>query len=220
MQIGERLPSEAQLSEQFDVSRTAVREAIKILSAKGLVKVRQGSGAVVSGNLNEAVTESLKFVMYQMKTTISELMEARRTLEVEIAGIAAKRATEEDLMKLRQTLNIGKQKVEDLESYVELDVQFHLELARATHNSVFLIMIHPILNLMRAGMLVSYLGYIDRELKPVIYHEQIFKAVQAGDVEAARSAMHQHFLSAERGVQEAIRKQKLPQELWKQNSQL
>ncbi|HIE30430.1 TPA: FadR family transcriptional regulator [Candidatus Poribacteria bacterium] len=113
-------------AKQFNVSRTAVRGAIKIPSAKGLVKVRQGSGAVVNGDFNEAVTESLRFVMYQMKTTFSELMEARRTLEVEIAGIAAERATEEDLIKLRQTLNIGEREVEDLESYVELDVQFHL----------------------------------------------------------------------------------------------
>ena len=169
---------------------------------------------MVTGSLHDSVAESMRLVVGQMKTTFSELMESRIILESGIAGLAAERATEEDLTTLQKTLEMGRDKCNDLESYAELDVQFHLDLARAAHNSAFLIMMHPMLELLKANMLISYLGYTD-EFKAVIYHERIFEAVKAGDAELASSIMRQHLLIGESDVQEAIKRQDLPQELWK-----
>lgn len=214
LKASDRLPPENELAEQFNVSRTSVREALKILSARKLIQIRQGSGAVVRGNLYDVVMESIKLVIGRMKTTFSELLEARRALEADIASIAAQRATEEDLLVLRRTLDMGKEKCDDLQEYVDLDMQFHIDLASATHNSAFLIMMQPILNLLRTSMLMSYLDHID-ENKAVIHHERIFEAIKARKSELASSEMCRHLLIAEHDIQEVIKRENLPQELWR-----
>ena len=98
---------------------------------------------------------------------------------------------------------------------MDADAQFHLELAQATHNSLFPIVMQPVLKLARAAMEVGYLAYDgDEEPSSITWHRRILEAVKAGDAEAACSAMRQHITLSGEDFQVAIRKRNLPQELW------
>ena len=107
LRSGDRLPTERELAEQFQVSRTAVREALKILAQKGLVDMRPGRGTKVIDGANEALSHSLGLVM---KLKLGEvggsnmLVEVREMLEVEIAALAAARATDTDVAALREAV--------------------------------------------------------------------------------------------------------------------
>src|SRR4051794_5512670 len=101
---GARLPTERELGEQFGVSRTVVREAVRTLVAKGLLEVRSGSGVYVASVGESAVRESMNmFLLGTGLPSYAHVHEARQVLEVEIAGLAATRATDEEIAGLRQT---------------------------------------------------------------------------------------------------------------------
>ena len=106
LRSGERLPTENELARQYGVSRTVIREAVRSLAAKGLVQVTQGSGMVVRGMTNELASQSISSVLKQnaRRVDVEKLLEVRRMLEIEIAGLAAERRTEADLDALRATL--------------------------------------------------------------------------------------------------------------------
>ena len=206
--------SEATLATQYGVSRNVVREALRILTAKGLLRVRQGSRAVVTANLHDALVESLRLAMHQTKAGFSALMQARRALEVQIAGIAAQSATPEAIAALRECVDASDLHTSELEDFVDYDIQFHTTLARATGNSIFEVMVRPMLGLVRAGMLLSYLGHLDEEFKALGHHRRICAAVEASDVEAARMVMEEHLLGAEEDIRRAIARQNLSEDVW------
>ncbi len=99
--VGDRLPSERELGEQFGVSRTVVREAVRALVAKGVIEVRSGSGLRVAAVDAAAVSESMSLYLRGASVDFEKVHEVRALLEVHIAGAAAERATEEDLARLR-----------------------------------------------------------------------------------------------------------------------
>ena len=109
LRSGDRLPTERELAEQFQVSRTAVREALKILAQKGLVDMRPGRGTIVIDGADEALRHSLGLVM---KLKLGEvggsntLVEVREILEIEIAGLAAARASEQEIAVLREAVRV------------------------------------------------------------------------------------------------------------------
>ena len=97
LQVGDRLPSERELGEQFNVSRTVVREAVRALVAKGVIEVRSGSGLRVAAVDAAAVSESMSLYLRGATLDFEKVHEVRALLEVHIAGLAAERATEEDI---------------------------------------------------------------------------------------------------------------------------
>ena len=107
LRSGERLPTENELARQYGVSRTVIREAVRSLAAKGLVQVTQGSGTVVREMTNEQASHSISSVLKQntRRVDIEKLLEVRRMLEVEIAGLAAERRTDADLETLQETVS-------------------------------------------------------------------------------------------------------------------
>src|SRR6266566_7765181 len=99
---GDKLPSERELGEQFGVSRTVVREAVRALVAKGVIEVRSGSGLRVAAVDAAAVSESMSLFMHGGGIEFEKVHEVRTVLEVHIAGLAAERATRDDLARLRE----------------------------------------------------------------------------------------------------------------------
>src|SRR5512140_3282924 len=103
---GNRLPSENELCEQFGVSRTTVRDALRVLESQGLVeiKVGAGGGAFVSEPRHETVSESLSNMLKMNSMNIEELAEARMVIETAIAALAAKRATAKDIAAIEEAI--------------------------------------------------------------------------------------------------------------------
>ncbi len=197
---GDQLPNERELCRQFGVSRTVVREAIAWLSAKNLLEVRGGAGGgiVVCAPTAEHVSSSLSLLL-RLENDPSQhakVLEVRRLLEVEIAALAAERRTGADLAKMAAILVAHEQVQDDRERFAELDMDFHLAIASATQNELFVILLDSLrgisLSIRRLGY--STPGNPQRALR---YHRAILEQIKAGSVQGARDAMLSHLIEAE-----------------------
>jgi GntR family transcriptional repressor for pyruvate dehydrogenase complex len=200
---GDKLPSERELGEQLGVSRTVVREATKALQERGLVKILTGSGTYVSEVESDVVTQSIELYVRGRKHKYRDLLEIRKTLEVEIAGLAAERATEEDIERLgvvlermQEAFPTAQTDAESLEEFVLADMQFHQYLAQASHNSLLPLLLTPIADLLlefsrKASSLPSAPQSAHR------YHKAILECVRSGDSEKCRDVMREHISSTE-----------------------
>lgn len=190
---GDRLPTERSLAEQLGVSRTVVREAVKSLQAKGLVSVQTGSGTYVAEVTPGSVSDLWELALYTQSDEERErkLQEMRRVVEVEIAVLAAARATAESIAELAILLVRQKASLGDKAAYVQADLDFHQALARATQNECFGLVVAPLTDLLLEAHSRSYdtPGLAERGLGE---HERILRAVAAHDVEGARRAMGEH----------------------------
>lgn len=194
LQPGDRLPPERELAEQFGVSRTVIREAIRSLSAKGLLEVQSGGGTIVCSPSAETVAQSMNLYLRggQSQLDYGQIHEIRYLLEVEIAGLAAERHTAEDLAKMEAILQEAAEKAAgDREIFARTDVAFHAALARATANQLFGLILDSLADIMFEIRLSGFEvpGTLDSSL---IHHRAIFEQVKAGEAEAARQAMREH----------------------------
>ena len=182
-QSGDKLPTEPELMKLLSVGRSTVREAVKILVHAGLLEVRQGDGTYVkrpSPGFN-----SLKPAL--IPQNYEQVLEVRRILEIEAAGMAAARRTDENIRMMRSSLDQRNEALKQgkYTEYVEADISFHLAIAEASHNEVFLAMYKVIAASLRE-MLSQLILDTSRYDDNTIYHEAIFMAIKAGDSEGAR----------------------------------
>src|SRR5215204_758695 len=136
LEPGERLPPERELCAHLGVSRTVVREALNLLEARGLISIEHGRGAVVSGGNPRAVRETLGLLLRVQPKTLWELLEMRKILEVEVAGLAAERAGPDDLTAMRLQLDRMRDSIEVPEGYVDADVEGHALRALGEHERI------------------------------------------------------------------------------------
>ena len=147
LEPGDRLPSERELGEQFGVSRTVVREAVRALVAKGVIEVISGSGLRIAEASPRTVRESLSLYLHNSTLDYERMHEVRAVLEVHMAGMAAERSSEDDLRVLTSAHEAMARAVDDGRSAEELailDLEFHRAMARATHNELFLLLLDSI----------------------------------------------------------------------------
>jgi GntR family transcriptional repressor for pyruvate dehydrogenase complex len=190
LRAGDRLPSERELGEQFGVSRTVVREAVRALVAKGVIDVRSGSGLRVAAVDAAAVTESMSLFLRGGSFGFEQVHEVRALVEVHIAGLAAERATDADLVALRSVHERMEREVGDVEAAARDDLEFHRCVARATQNELYLLVLDSIgstlIDIRRenlgSGAAPMTLGQ----------HARILDRIVARDVAGAREAMAAH----------------------------
>jgi GntR family transcriptional repressor for pyruvate dehydrogenase complex len=185
---GAMLPPEGELAARFGVSRATVREVVKVLVARGLIEVRHGVGLFVGHSTERPLSEALALLVQRERVGPEALLEARLLLEVEIAGLAAVRATADDLVAMEQALaDLGRVDA-PLDAQTAADAEFHLALARAAHNPIFVAVGEavrkPLLESMRATYPLDG-GPAHRHRE----HAAVYEAVRAQQPEAARLAM-------------------------------
>lgn len=189
---GAVLPNEADLGMQLGVSRTALREAVKVLAAKGLVEVRRKTGTRVRARhdwhaLDPDVLNWL-FSSNGFAVGIHDLLELRLIIEPAGARLAAQRAGAEDLAAIEDALNAMQTSAADSESSVEPDLRFHLAILEATENAFM----RPFGALIQEALRASFkLTNRDRPAfeKSLRRHRDVFEAIRARDAEAAEAAM-------------------------------
>jgi GntR family transcriptional repressor for pyruvate dehydrogenase complex len=189
---GDQLPAERELAEQFGVSRTAVREAVKALREKGLVEAYPGKGTFITSGSSNPMRQSLDRMMRSAQVdATSSLVEVREILEPEIAALAAVRATEENLNSLREAVAVMDAAKRDPDAYIEADLDFHLELAEAAANPLILSLIDSIVGVLREQRMRIFEvdGGPDRGQ---YHHKKILEAVEHQDAPGAREAMRAH----------------------------
>ncbi len=191
LKVGDQLPPEPQLAQQFGVSRTAVREAVKALSEKGLIEIRPGRGTFV---INEGpdMRHSLGLLMKLDSTDgSSSLVEVREILEPEIAALAALRITDELITTMQQAVATMDTALDNVDIFVEADLDFHLAMAEATQNVIIPALLDTIIDLLREQR--KRTGLVSGGLKRgQLHHKNILEAVIRRDPEAARTAMRRH----------------------------
>src|SRR5262245_17681453 len=146
--IGSQLPSEHQLAHTFGVSRNVVREAYKFLKARGLIEFRNGSGAYVCQLTSEPTSSALgRYIrMLGAHESVEMLYEARRLIEGENVRLAALRATDEDLKTIHDCLSRMRKHTTSVEKWAQADLDFHLAVARATHNPFLSVLLEPLVS--------------------------------------------------------------------------
>ena len=199
LQHGARLPSERMLAEQFNVSRSSVREAIRSLELQGLVVSRRGSGTFINTEAIETVVALLASTLSAGNETMKEIFEVRHLLEPQIAAVAATRAGLDEVQRLADILEDQQQQLEKGESGVDADTAFHFALASATHNSALVKVVSAVEDILRLSRDRS-LQEPGRAKRSLVSHRQILEKVKAGDAEGARVAMEYHLTSVEPAV--------------------
>ena len=188
---GDQLPPERELAEQFGVSRTAVREAVKTLREKGMVEAYPGRGTFITDGSSYTMRQSLDRLLKSGNDGFASLAEVREILEPEIAALATQRADAEDLAAMRQQVAVMEQAKRDPDAYIEADLDFHLALAEAAGNPIILSLIDSIVGLLRE----QRMGIFQVEGGPErgqYHHKRILEAVEHRDAVGAREAMKAH----------------------------
>lgn len=192
LKVGDRLPPERELADQFQVSRTAVREAVKALCEQGLVDVHPGRGTFITNNQSRAVRNSLGLMIQigQAEGSAS-LVQVREILEPEIAALAALQAGDEHISAMRDAVAAMDAAITDPETFIEADLDFHLALAEATHNPLILALIDSIVDLLREQR--TRIFYVEGgPERGQVHHKLILDAMVQRNPEAAREAMRVH----------------------------
>lgn len=184
------LPKTAELSEQFGVSRTVMREAISRLESQGLIESKHGVGLRVVRRLHKPVMASLSLLLPDDIDRLRQAMAARFLLEVEIARLAATRLDDAGLRRLLTAQAILAEPDVTVEDAVEADTDFHQTLADQCGNEVLKLMLESIVELCRESrqLTISRTG-VDR---PYVSHQRIIEAIARQDADAAAEAMRQH----------------------------
>ncbi len=203
LRSGDRLPTERELAEQFQASRTAVREAMKTLAQKGLVDMRPGRGTIVIDGTSKAMRHSLGLMMRVGQAGSStNLVEVREILEPEIAALAAMRAGEEDITAMQESVLLMDANLDDADAYITADNNFHQALAKGTQNVLILALVDSIVYLLseQRKQIFSVKGGPERGQ---IHHKRILEAVLRHDPEEARTAMYAHLRQVREDVKAA-----------------
>ena len=196
LQHGARLPSERMLAEQFSVSRSSVREAIRSLELQGLVVSRRGSGTFINTEAIESVVAVLASTLSTGSETLKEIFEVRHLLEPQIAAVAAIRADPDEVRRMAEILEEQQQQLEQGETGVDADTAFHFALASATHNSALVKVVSAVEGILQLSRDRS-LQEPGRAKRSLASHHQILEKVRSGDAEGARKAMEYHLTSVE-----------------------
>jgi len=146
---GDKLPPERELAEKLSISRGSLREAFRVLESRGLIKSKAGGGRYIREIRKNGYSNTENIILSLEKSSILELLEARETFEVKIAEIVAQRATTEDIELIEKALSrMNKVEISD-DNKTESDTDFHLAIARASHNFVFINIIKLHLDLLK-----------------------------------------------------------------------
>jgi GntR family transcriptional repressor for pyruvate dehydrogenase complex len=212
---GDKLPTEASLVAQFQVSRTVVREAVSRLKSLGLVDSRQGSGVFVNHKLPFA---PLNFESRHTASqeAVVQMVEVRRALEAEVAALAAQRRTTRDIRAIQKAVKALDAAVKAGGNGVAEDVKFHRAIADATCNPFLIQTLEYLGQFLHGATQVTRANEarrIDFAAEVQTEHQAILRAVEAGDAEAARHAAAAHMGNAIKRIQGA------PPDFWQQEGE-
>jgi len=146
------LPPEGDLAHQYGVSRTVIRECVRVLSSRGMVDVRQGRGTSVQPPAAWTVTEPLALLVQADRAELLHWLEVRTILEVESAGLAAIRAADGDIATLQRAMVQLEETSADPDAFISAHLTFHLGIAAATGNPALLRLLRPVVQPLRAHL--------------------------------------------------------------------
>ncbi|MGQ9617042.1 MAG: FadR/GntR family transcriptional regulator [Spirochaetota bacterium] len=198
LRAGDKLPPERELKEMFKTSRGTLREALRVLEQKGLIKIKTGvnGGAIVQAVTPKHVSESLALLIRYQRIPLRDLAEFREGVEGIVAGLAAERAKAEDIRNLKKLLNEAKRHfkkgVSNWDDFIEADNKIHMELARIAANPIY----ESVLQMVHDNITRYYNRFLTRNetIMEENYRDlrDIVRAIEEGRGEEARSLVIDH----------------------------
>jgi GntR family transcriptional regulator, transcriptional repressor for pyruvate dehydrogenase complex len=203
VQAGGRLPSERALADALKVGRSIVREALKTLTLLGVLEVRPGDGTFLQSSPSNLLPQTIEWGLLLSVKQTRDLVEARRYLEVIVAGLAAERRDEGALAQMRESLRRMHEVEGDAEAYVAADMAYHLGVSQAARNEALLNIMMSVRSLLRVWILrvVTSAGF----QASAAQHDPIYQAIEGGDATAARKAMDSHMVWAVDSLDASLR---------------
>lgn len=191
---GDKLPNENELAEMFGVSRTTLREAVKILATAGVLEIKRGRGTFVSKNAVSVEKADLEN-MNSFKIKTVDLFEVRLVIEAEAAYLAAKRATDEEIEEIVRRSKAVEEKLLKKQERTQEEFLFHKSIAEATHNEFMVELLPTIYKAIEKGVVMSI--QIEEIAEDTLYdHRAIVRFLQKRDAEGAKTAMKLHIMHA------------------------
>ena len=194
---GDRLPAERDLAIEIGVSRPTVRAGLRALSAIGVVQSRHGSGTFIPDGPPSLGTDALSFLAALHGFTREEMYEARRILEVGAAGLAAERATHEQIATLAEEVAGLFASMTDPRLFLVHDISFHRAVAAASGNPIVASLVEMVSALYYESRRETATRASDRDLRDAAeMHRRIYQAIRSRDAKTARQTMHAHLVQA------------------------
>ncbi len=193
--VGAKLPTEREFAETFHVSRTTVREAFRSLERSGLITIKKGAqgGAFVSKGLSKHVVESMVDMFDSGEISLEEILQARLIIEPSVAAEAARKATPEDVERLKETNRMLREGYKTGDPGIENNPRTHRAIADMTNNKVIRMIMNVLMDVHTARMSNIKL---DDEAKSEILgqHEEIIDIIMKNDIRIAFDKMREHIL--------------------------
>lgn len=185
------MPPERELADRFEVSRTSVRDAIRVLELAGLLEPRQGEGTVVRDLTPASLVQPLASVLIRNRELLAELLDVRKILEPPLAARAAKHASPEEVALLEEIYARHREKIGRGQIAIEEDSEFHYTLATAARNRVVLRVVDVLMDLLQVSRERSLQvpGRLEKSLEG---HRRILDAIKRHEPGAAAIAMQRH----------------------------
>src|SRR5712691_5121169 len=196
---GDRLPPERELAKQLGISRASLRPGLHFLAAIGVLTSRHGSGTYIASGPPALDSAPLNMLAALHGFTTEKMFEARRLVEVAVAGLAAERATDDQLRIMAEEVTETYAALNNPQEYLVHDFGFHRAVAAASGNPIlatFMEMVADILYQRRC----KTIGRSSDLKESVEMHRKIYRAIRARNADAARAAMNEHLVLAERSL--------------------
>ncbi len=196
---GTKLPSELKLCEELGVSRTVIREALRVLHSRGLISIVKGKGMFVKEFSSESAAGPLQFFLRMNfeRSHVMDIVHARQILEPAVAALASTHRTEEDLMQLRRDLDLLKSCGDSATELSKIDTQFHIDVSKACGNSLMPLLLEPIHRLIPEIKSSVYATVAEARDSALEWHQTILDEIEKGNSSGAYEAMHRHLSIAE-----------------------
>lgn len=191
---GDKLPSERELVEQLQVSRTSIREALRALQIIGLVECNQGEGNFIKESFENSLFEPLSIMFMLQETSPEEILELRKVIETETTALAAKRISDDELEHMGNLITQFKEAKDDLNG-VEIDKEFHYLIAQASKNLLILNILNAVSSLIDSFIKDArkkILAVEDNRELLVKQHENIYDALLKHNSKDAALYMRRH----------------------------
>ena len=200
LKSGDKLPPERILAEKLGVSRPPLREAISALEILGIIESRGGKGNFIKNTFN-STSYAQRLKELEKEESPFELLEARKVVETEIAGLAAEKASSEDIKEIEEALDEMRNALNDTPRAMEFDRQFHVAIAKAAHNSILFQMMNFLADGLKESLWVNIKekswalpGHPQKYLEE---HTKLLEAIKNGDKKLARRTMYNHLADVE-----------------------
>jgi GntR family transcriptional repressor for pyruvate dehydrogenase complex len=193
---GDRLPSERELAQRMGVGRSTVREAIRAMESMGLVRVRAGEGTFLVSLPDADDAGTIATAMLRAWESQHNYFEVRRVIEPDLAALAARRATPEQIARMRRLLEEQESDLREGGNGLKADTAFHFLLAEASGNDVLVRIMDSLMERLHETRVTS-LRVVGRPAQSLKQHRALFRAIEARDAKAAEKRMMEHLRDME-----------------------